>query len=192
MYFANFPVLHYTLDGGETYQMMKDITVRTRIIEEMLDKKALYHFYTVSDESSPDDIATELYGDPQFHWVVLLSNDIVDPRMDWVWPESRVVRYTYEKYKEQDEIDYIHWMVEDNPFLNLADLMEVYRLDILARTHHHEDSEGEWVDKDSEGSIAVSNYLHEMRENDKKREIRVLDPRYLQQFLREFKRLMNE
>lgn len=230
MYFAHFPIIQYTLgetddNGRRKWRVMRDITVRARFIEEHFKQRALYRYYVVHDNSTPDDVATEVYGDPHYHWVVLLSNDIIDPRKEWVWPEDRVQaytfvkywersdikRFTYEKYKGMTEfgaeegmtIDEIldltyssdletrktvlDYEMEENA--RLSKLPHV-REEVMAACHHFEDADGDWVQEGTEGAIMVSNLLFEMRENDKKKEIRLLDPRHLQSFLQEFARIM--
>jgi hypothetical protein len=99
MYFSSFPVIPYTLDNGETWNLMRDITIRTRIIEENFSQVGLYTYYAVNEGATPEDIAAEVYGTPYLHWVILLVNDIIDPVMEWPWTEERVRDYTFSKYK---------------------------------------------------------------------------------------------
>ena len=46
------------------------------------------------------------------------------------------------------------------------------------------------VNETESGAESVSNYEYERREQDKKRQIKLLDPRYLPMFLEEFERLI--
>lgn len=101
MYFSSFPLLPYTFDNGETWNLLRDVTIRTRIIEENFVQTAMYHYFAVNDGASPEDIATEIYGTPYLHWVILLSNDIIDPVMDWPWSDDRLREYTFKKYRKE-------------------------------------------------------------------------------------------
>ena len=48
------------------------------------------------------------------------------------------------------------------------------------------------VNSDTTGAVSISNREFEQREQDKKRQIKLLDPAYLQAFIEEFDRLVSE
>ena len=70
--------------------------------------------------------------------------------------------------------------------------------------HHYEiaQSSGDtttkiWVENDTDASAysdttPITTYEYELREQDRKRKIRLLDPRYLDQFVQEFQTKMRE
>lgn len=101
MYFSNFPLIPYTLDEGKTWQYLRDITIRTRILEENFNQVSMYNYFIVNDGATPEDIATEVYGTPYLHWVVLLCNDIIDPVMEWPFSEERLRDHVWKTYRTQ-------------------------------------------------------------------------------------------
>ena len=57
-------------------------------------------------------------------------------------------------------------------------------------THHYEDTDGYQVDSTAPTASAITNFKHEETVNDAKRMIRVIQPRYIDLVVDEFKRLM--
>ena len=39
--------------------------------------------YAIKDGESPDTVAYNYYDDPSYAWLVLLSNNIIDPYFEW-------------------------------------------------------------------------------------------------------------
>lgn len=101
MYFSSFPVIPYTLDEGRTWQYLRDITIRTRLIEEHFNQVSMYNYFIINDGASPEDIATEIYGTPYLHWVILMCNDIIDPMVEWPFNEQQLRNYIWRKYRTQ-------------------------------------------------------------------------------------------
>ena len=77
MYFSRFPTT--TFDG----QVVLDITRKAQLKKLVKSSALAYMNYTVQDGERPEDVAFYYYDDPAFAWLVLLSNDIVDPYTDW-------------------------------------------------------------------------------------------------------------
>ena len=57
-------------------------------------------------------------------------------------------------------------------------------------THHYEDSDGYEVDSTAPNAAAITNFKYEEVKNDTKRIIRIIQPRYVDLVVDEFKRLM--
>lgn len=175
MYFSSFPMIPYTLDNGKTWQMLRDITIRTRIIEESFNQTGFYHYYAISDGATLENIAEEMYGTPYLHWIIMLVNDIIDPVMEWPWSDQQLQDYTYKKYRKLVNGSY--------PAPEI----------VLNETHHVEDKDG--IIKQSAtlpSDVIVTNYEFESLRNESHREIRILRPEYVRDFLQQFKRLINE
>ena len=77
--------------------------------------------------------------------------------------------------------------------------MLIHKAYIIMRLHNQVDHKGNGpddyshkieVNETESGAESVSNYEYERREQDKKRKIKLLDPRYLPMFLEEFERLI--
>ena len=117
-------------------------------------------------------IADKLYDDVELHWVVLIVNNIVDRYHEWPMFGNQFLDYVNEKYS--------------NP----------------SATHHYEiaQSSGDTSVKINIGTdntdyptaTAITNFEFEQTDQDNKRKIRLLDPRFTDDFVADFKELMKE
>ena len=76
-YFKYFPTT--VVNGVEAL----DITRRAKINKLVKDSALSYMSYTVEDGDRPEDVAYYYYDDPSLAWLVLMSNDVVDPYSEW-------------------------------------------------------------------------------------------------------------
>jgi len=76
-YFENFPNMYY---NGV---LCKDLTRRVNITEGDISSPFLFYPYEIQGELRQDHLAEYYYKDPYTDWLVLLSNQIVDPYFGW-------------------------------------------------------------------------------------------------------------
>lgn len=98
MYFENFPGLYYTLDNNKTGQLVQDIFLRINLSEEIKNNNVLYETYNIRDGDTPEIVADIFYNNPGLYWIVLMSNDILDPRFQWPLDWHRLEKYIDKKY----------------------------------------------------------------------------------------------
>ena len=56
--------------------------------------------YDVKSGETPENIAFKHFGDPELHWVILLTNKITDRYYDWPLSEQQFEDYIKDKYAE--------------------------------------------------------------------------------------------
>lgn len=86
MYFKEFPVFLYDFRYGDyetKTHIIKDITRNVRFRKEVLDNIALYDEYDIIDGDTPEIVAERVYGDPEYHWIIMLANQRYDYLSDW-------------------------------------------------------------------------------------------------------------
>ena len=83
-YFRQFPKIDYDVRGTGIPQKMTDITRRVRFRDYMKRNFVVFDYYDVKSGETPEYIANEFYGDPELHWIVLMTNDIVDYYTEWI------------------------------------------------------------------------------------------------------------
>lgn len=101
-YFEQFPILYYSLDN-KAVSAVRDITKRVGLSDELRNAPMLYDDYTITDGETPDIVATNVYGSPQFHWVVMLCNDIVNVD-DWPFSQRDLAELIALKYESPNGI----------------------------------------------------------------------------------------
>ena len=166
MYFENFPVITYK--SKDVTNLLRRIAIMSKVKTNTL----FFDTYDVKEGETPEIIADKLYGDPQLHWVIMIVNNIVDRYHGWPMFGNQFLDYVNEKYS--------------NP----------------SATHHYEiaQSSGDTSVKINIGTdntdyptaTAITNFEFEQTDQDNKRKIRLLDPRFTDDFVADFKELMKE
>lgn len=93
MYFSHFPTSKF--NGVE----LLDITRRFDLSAVARESALTYMNYTVQEGERPEDVAYYYYDDPSYAWLVLLSNNIIDPYTHWPKSQDEFDKYLIDEYK---------------------------------------------------------------------------------------------
>jgi len=175
-YFNEFPVINYNLSGvsGNTKEIT-DIWRRVKVRSKIANNVALFDKFDVPEGDSPETVAYKVYGDAEYFWVVTLMNNIVNRYYDWPLDEYNFQQYVEDKYANPDAVH--HYEITQSSGKQTGDGPADY-------THKVECNATE------PGAESVSNIEYERRLQDKKRQIKLLQPNYLNNFIDEFRRLI--
>jgi len=94
MYFKEFPEFLYDFRYGpyETKtSIVKDITRNVRFRKEVLENITVFDEYDIVDGETPEIIAEKIYGNPEYHWIIMLANQRFDYLTDFPLPELELV-----------------------------------------------------------------------------------------------------
>ena len=101
-FFDKFPKVKYNLNtdtfASNNYDFPVDILTRVGFLTTLFDNIFLYYNYTIKDTDRPEIIAEKYYKDPEAHWMILLSNRVLDPFYDWPLAEKNFQKYIINKY----------------------------------------------------------------------------------------------
>ena len=174
MYFDAFPVIPYDAKGDLNFKDVTNLLRRVGMRAKLKSNTLLYDTYDVKEGETPEMIAHKLYGDAQLHWVILLINDITDRYHQWPMTGGQFLEYLNDKYTNPDGI---HHYESTQTSGDTKVKIEVFNE----------------VDDDAyTGLTPITNREYEENEQDKRRQIRLVDPSFVEQFVDEFKKLMNE
>lgn len=162
MYFAKFPVIYYDFDvnGKTVLKPVKDITVNVRIRNAILENITLFDEYDIQEGETPEIVAAKIYGNPQYHWVVMLCNQRFDYIEDFPKTTRVLEQYINDKYQQ--------------PFA----------------TRHWENAQGLVVPQSTIGATPVTHYEYENRLNESKRRIKLISSQMLVKIMSQFKSLI--
>ena len=177
MFFSLFPKRTYDISGNGNEKLVTDILRRIKIRESIKDNSSLFDKYDVSNGETPEEIAYKIYGSPEYHWVILLLNDITDRYYGWPLSEYAFEQYVKNKYSNPSSVH--HYEVTQSSGRTTSNGPEDY-------SHKIE------VNSDATGAEAVTNYEYERRLQEQKRQIKLLDPAYLPAFEQEFNKLVRK
>lgn len=172
-YFSNFPKVLYDVRGDGNVQEMINITKRVRFRDYMKKNFVTYDFYDVKSGETPEFIANEFYEDPELHWVILLTNNIIDYYNDWPMTVPQFETYVKSKYDDVDGIHHYEYTQESGDTTFKIELPNDSATTLPA------------------GSLPVTNYQYEESLQEQKRRIRLVQPRFIGQIKKEFKNRMN-
>ena len=174
MYFRNFPLIPYDSEGNLKFKTVTNLLRRVGMRTKLKTNTLLYDTYSVKEGETPEMIAHKLYGDPELHWIILLINEVTDRYHQWPMSLPQFQEYLVDKY---DNPDGIHHYETTQDSGNTKVKIEVFNE----------------VDDDAyTGLIPITNREYEENEQDRKRQIRLVDPSFVEQFVDEFKVLMEE
>ena len=101
MYFKDFPNFlydfNYNNDVNKT-SVVTDITRNVRFRKELLSSITYYDEYDIVDGETPEIIAEKIYGNPEYHWIIMLANDRYDYINDFPMINSSLVKHAADKY----------------------------------------------------------------------------------------------
>ena len=174
MYCGSFPVIPYDSKGDLEFKDVTNLLRRVGIRAKLKSNALLYDTYNVKEGETPEMIAHKLYGDSELHFVIMLINDITDRYHQWPMSLPQFQEFINDKY---DDPDGIHHYESTQTSGDTKVKIEVFNE----------------VDSDAyTGLTPITNREYEENEQDKKRQIRLLDPSYVEQFVDEFEKLIKE
>ena len=167
MYFNDFPQIKYDCTGNGNFTTIQDIMTRIKVRDYIKNNGSIFAKYSVPDGETPEMVAFFLYKDVAYHWIILLFNQIINTYYDWPLSTRNFQRFISNKYSNPDAVN--HYEVSQS-------------------------SGGDWVkitvESDFPGAVPVSNLEYEAALQDKKREITILQPQFVDQFRQEFNTLL--
>ena len=175
MYFSQFEQGYYDLKGDGNEKLVTDLMTRVKVREKIINEASLYDKYEVPSGERPEDTAFKHFGSSQYHWVVLMTNNITDAYYDWPMSEQNFETFLKEKYTNPEGIH--HYELSQSSGKTKGNGPDDYSYLIE-------------VNSDATVALSVSNREFEQRLQDKKRLIQLLSPSYLNTFLEEFNELV--
>ena len=176
-YFRKFPLMAYRLKDKGEFKLMPQIIKRVKLRAGIKNGLFLFDKYDVIEGERPEDIAFKYYGDPKLHWVILMTNNVTDRYYEWPMTQPQFEEFLADKYGSGSEDSVHHYEITQASGRSTGQGPDDY-------SHKVE------VNSDEDDAETITNRQYEQRLQDKYGQIRLLDRQYLNQFLREFDRLI--
>ena len=174
MYFESFPTIFYVANGDGTFKDVKNLLRRVGLRTLVKSNVLLFDTYEVKEGETPEMIAHKLYGDSNLHWIILMINEVTDRYHQWPMTVPQFLDFINDKY---DNPDGIHHYETTQTSGDTKVKIEVFNE----------------VDDDAyTGLTPITNREYEEDRQDKLRSIRLIDPKFIGQFVAEFQTLMKE
>ena len=101
MYFKDFPTFIYDFNydaNTNKTSVVTDITRNVRFRKELFSSVTYFDEYDIVDGETPEIIAEKIYGNPEYHWIIMLANDKYDYISDFPLVNSTLTSYAAQKY----------------------------------------------------------------------------------------------
>ena len=185
-YFSNlgdFLYVNRTRDGineGD-YSLVKNLFKRAKLREDIYQDLAFFSKFDVLGDDRPDNVADIIYGDPTLDWVVLLSNNIVNVQSEWPLSQGDFNRYITDKYGTEEKLySGIHHY--ESREVKASDgtiiIPSGARVSVGQSVSFFDEITDQQVIR-TDVAIPITNYMHEDKLNNDKRNIFLLKPIYL-------------
>jgi len=173
-YFDRFPLMAYDMKGDKNYKLLPNILRRVKLRQNVRSGSFLFDNYDVKDGEKPEDIAYKWFGDPELHWVILMTNNITDRYYQWPLSQPQFAEHLTDKYGagSEDAVHHYEKTQDSGP------------------TSSRDNSHLVECNEDDENPAIITNRQYEQRKQDEYRQIRLLDRRYLDAFVDEFESLV--
>ncbi len=198
-YFRQLPDFEYvnrtSSEEGKSsgdYTKVKNLFKKGKLREDIFQDTTFFEKYTIYGDDRPDNIANKVYGDPTLDWVVMLSNNIINIQSEWPMSQADFNTYLIEKYKDDTTLySGIHHYEANEVKTNEGVVIIPSGMRVgVAQSVSYFDFWSKQQVTVTDIALPVTNYTHEAKINDDKRNIFVLKPLYLSIVLDDMEEMM--
>ena len=190
--FPNILVPSYNSDrtSSNDFVTATNLFKRGKIREDFFESTVAFTKHYIEGDDRPDNVAKELYDDPQLDWIVLLSNNIISVRDEWPMSQYDLQRYLNNKYTTEQltSVKYYETIEVRNSFGQLL----LQKGQIVDSDFVFTYYDGNFNQSFSGSNVlkSISHYDDEVNKNDAKRSIFTLRKEYLQQVIEDMEQIM--
>lgn len=179
LYFQNFPRIKYDS------KFSRNILLRAKFFKDAIANKSVFYPYTIKEGERSDIIANNYYGDSNYYWLVLLSNDLIDPYFDWPMTQEQFNSYIVKKYGSIPTASQTILHYKYNEFDKENDIESMYKENYKVSIETYQAMNT--LDKSYWSPVYAYDYEFDL--NESKREILLLSADYLSQVENEISRI---
>ena len=203
MYFSLIPDIEYDTKpisypfSESDFITAKNFFRKYKVTDELFGYTTFYKKYAVEDGERVENIANNYYGNPFYDWVIILTNNFINPQFAFPSDSETLRKMVEDKYGEVDAYSGIHhYETIETKSGQTVDGIDVLALKGgLTVDKKFYDSQFTYFNGTQPISVngntvskSITNYDHEVAENEKKREIYILRKAYFRRFVDEFKK----
>jgi len=194
MYFNLVPNIEYDKKpisfpfSNTQYVLAKNFFNRVVMENTSFFSSVYFNKYTILDGERLDSLSQKFYGDPNYDWVIAITNNIINPYFDLPIEEYKLYDAVNLKYGNTDSIHHYETIEIYN---SLGELIQksgiVVDKNFYDTTHtfanRYAEGTGTMTFNGNQISVSVTNYQYEQRLNDQKRNIYILSGKYIGNFV---------
>ena len=204
--FYQSPLSHKNSSGD--YINIKNIFRRTKLKDYLAGNVSLFNKYVIEDGERPDTIAESLYGSSKYDFVVILSAGITNINHQWPVEDYQIYDIALAKYGSETEMNREHhyetYEIKDDMGRQILPpnliVDKDFRIDgsslrfgtnrftLISQAGNTKlDDKDQYTVATDNIARPVTNFEYEIEENEKNREIDVLQRGYLTTFVNDLR-----
>ena len=202
MYFRSIPNISYdrkpiSYPFSESDRIIaKNFFRRYKLNDDAFGYATFYKKYSMQEGVKIETIADKYYGKPEYDWVIILTNNFINPQFSVPLSDDTVRKIAEDKYGDDTYSGVHHYetietksgqTIGSKPVLALKGGLRVDKTFYDSPFTYWNGTQNVTVAGNTV-SKPILNFNHEMYENEKKREIYVLRKPYFFKFIEEFKK----
>ena len=159
---------------------VKNLFRRIKLREDIFQDTTIFEKYQIRGDDRPDNVANQFYGRPDYDWIVLVSNNIVNIQTEWPMPQNTFDSFILNKYGTYQNANAVRHY-ETREVKNTQGVVIVPAGQIVDKGYsytYYEEFQQAFVDT-GDITVEVTNYDYETRIEEAKRNIFLLKRRYL-------------
>ena len=216
-YFNELPNIAYQSplshkNSSRDYIIIKNLFRRTKLFDHLSGSVSALDRFVIENGERPDTVAELLYGDSRLDYIVILVAGITNINHQWPLEDHQVYNYALDKYGSDEKLNGIHHyetfeirheqdrqilppnLIVDGDFKidgTAVKYPSTIRYTIISETGNRQlDDKNEFTVLTDNIASPVTNLEYEYIENEKRREINVLYPSYVQAFINDLREVV--
>jgi len=190
MYFSIVPNISYDEKpisypfSESDFVTAKNFFRRYKLNDDVFSNAVFFKKYAIEEGERPDTIAQKAYGNPFYDWIILLTNNMVNAKYDWPMTNYEIYKVLESEYEDPYGTIHHYEMDEIGPYQAGQRVDETFY-----NGTHKLNIDGNIVTKNGNEicrPVTIAEWFTD--ENEKKREIYLLKPNYLQPFVDDFRK----
>jgi len=186
-FFENWPTVSYDVKKNNKPTELINITLRFKIAELLRTRSAVIYEYNVPDGMRPDAAAYNYYGDATLDWLLILVNTYIDPLFEWPMDDRTFETFIRKKYGSSStamqQVHHYEIKLRDSSVTFDGIFVPEKSLTVDKSTYDG---------YDPTMRTTVDNYTYELRLNEKRKIVKVVDKRFASELVSTYERLIRD
>ena len=195
-YFSYLPNLEYvnripSEQNISSYTEVKNLFKRVKLNNKLFQDLTNFTKYQIVGDERPDNVANKIYNNPNYDWIVLLSNNIINIQDEWPMSNRTFELYMNKKYgvTNYDNIHHYESIEVKDSSNNYTVLKKGLEVPSDYSITFYDGALGR-MSTVTNTNVGVTNYEYESKIQDDKRNIFLLKSELIQTVIRDIKSLM--
>jgi len=195
-YFSYLPNLEYvnripSEQNISSYTEVKNLFKRVKLSNKLFQDLTNFTKYQIVGDERPDNVANKIYNNPNYDWIILLSNNIINIQDEWPMSNRTFELYMNKKYgvTNYDNIHHYESIEVKDSSNNYTVLKKGLEVPSDYSITFYDGALGR-MSTVTDTNVGVTNYEYESKIQDDKRNIFLLRSDLIQTVVRDIKSLM--